>query len=127
MIFPRFLIFGRAWPVEIQNHDFFSTHPSDSKRIAVMNELIVEIENQKDFYSSPVLSDVPTPKDECMQSNFSEDNKKYCQYCGAVADSNDRFCTNCGAKFEIDWRCPNCGVSVASGDSFCTNCGHKLH
>ena len=109
------------------NHDFFSTHPSDSKRIAVMNELIVEIENQKDFYSSPVLSDVPTPKDEFMQSNFSEDNKKYCQYCGAVADSNDRFCTNCGAKFEIDWRCPNCGVSVASGDSFCTNCGHKLH
>lgn len=109
------------------NHDFFSTHPSDSKRIAVMNELIVEIENQKDFYSSPVLSDVPTPKDEFMQSNFSGDNKKYCQYCGAVADSNDRFCTNCGAKFEIDWRCPNCGVSVASEDSFCTNCGHKLH
>ena len=109
------------------NHDFFSTHPSDSKRIAVMNELIVEIENQKDFYSSPVLSDVPTPKDEFMQSNFSGDNKKYCQYCGAVADSNDRFCTNCGAKFEIDWRCPNCGVSVATEDSFCTNCGHKLH
>ena len=109
------------------NHDFFSTHPSDSKRIAVMNELIVEIENQKDFYSSPVLSDVPTPKDEFMQSNFSGDNKKYCQYCGAVADSNDRFCTNCGAKFEIDWICPNCGVSVASEDSFCTNCGHKLH
>ena len=109
------------------NHDFFSTHPSDSKRIAVMNELIVEIENQKDFYSYPVLSDVPTPKDEFMQSNFSGDNKKYCQYCGAVADSNDRFCTNCGAKFEIDWRCPNCGVSVASEDSFCTNCGHKLH
>lgn len=37
------------------SHDFFSTHPSDSKRIAVMNELIHEIENQKDFYSSPVL------------------------------------------------------------------------
>ena len=26
------------------NHDFFSTHPADSKRVAVMNELIVEIE-----------------------------------------------------------------------------------
>ena len=31
------------------SHDFFSTHPSDSKRIAVMNELIFEIQNQKDF------------------------------------------------------------------------------
>ena len=45
------------------DHDFFSTHPSDSKRIAVMNELIVEIENEKDFYSSPVLEEVPTSKD----------------------------------------------------------------
>ena len=109
------------------DHDFFSTHPSDSKRIAVMNELIVEIENQKDFYSAPVLSEVPTPKDKFKQSNFVSGNKKYCQNCGAVADSSDRFCTNCGAKFEIELYCPNCGASVGSGDSFCTNCGNKLH
>ena len=109
------------------DHDFFSTHPSDSKRIAVMNELIVEIENQKDFYSGPVLSEVPTPKDKFKQSNFVSGNKKYCQNCGAVADSSDRFCTNCGAKFEIELYCPNCGASVGSGDSFCTNCGNKLH
>ena len=109
------------------NHDFFSTHPSDSKRIAVMNELIVEIENQKDFYSTPVLSEVPTPKDEFKQSNFASGNKKYCQNCGTVADLSDRFCTNCGAKFEVELKCPNCGASVGSDDSFCTNCGIKLH
>ncbi|WP_296811940.1 zinc ribbon domain-containing protein [uncultured Methanobrevibacter sp.] len=109
------------------DHDFFSTHPSDSKRIAVMNELIVEIENQKDFYSNPVLSEVPTPKDEFKQSNFASGNKKYCQNCGTVADLSDRFCTNCGAKFEVELKCPNCGASVGSDDSFCTNCGIKLH
>lgn len=37
--------------------DFFSTHPSDDKRIAAMNEMIFEIENRTDFYSQPVLSD----------------------------------------------------------------------
>lgn len=36
-------------------HDFFSTHPSDSKRLAKMNNLLVEINNQKDFTSKPVI------------------------------------------------------------------------
>ncbi|WP_296894028.1 M48 family metallopeptidase [uncultured Methanobrevibacter sp.] len=108
------------------NHDFFSTHPADSKRVAVMNELIVEIENQKDFYSSPVLSDVPTPKQEFAVNHMISDNKKYCQNCGAIADSEDKFCTSCGAKFEIELKCPNCGALVEDGDSFCTNCGNKL-
>lgn len=107
------------------NHDFFSTHPSDGKRIAIMNELIAEIENQKDFYLNPVLSNTPTPKDEFKQSNLNNCGK-YCQNCGAMADSADRFCTNCGAKFEVELKCPNCGNSVDDGDSFCTNCGYKL-
>ena len=109
------------------NHDFFSTHPSDSKRIAVMNELIVEIENQKDFHSSPVLSDVPTPKEEFKSSHLVSDDKKYCQNCGAAVDINDKFCTNCGAHFEIELICSNCGAPIGADDSFCMNCGNKVN
>ena len=109
------------------NHDFFSTHPSDSKRIAVMNELIVEIENQKDFHSSPVLSDVPTPKEEFKSSHLVSDDKKYCQNCGAAVDINDKFCTNCGAHFEIELICSNCGAPIGDGDAFCMNCGNKVN
>ena len=108
------------------NHDFFSTHPADSKRIAVMNELICEIENEKDFYSAPVLAEVPTPKNEFKESHMIDNDKKYCQNCGAAADKSDKFCTSCGAKFEIELKCPNCGSSVDDGDSFCTMCGSKL-
>ncbi len=109
------------------SHDFFSTHPSDDKRIAVMNELIVEIENKNDFYSSPVLSDTPVPKDEFASSHLNVGGKKYCQQCGAMADESDKFCTNCGAKFDEELKCSNCGATVNEGDSFCTNCGNKIN
>ena len=109
------------------SHDFFSTHPADSKRIAVMNELIVEIENQKDFYSSPVLGDAPKPKQEFEKSHLVSDDKKYCQNCGAIADVNDKFCTNCGAHFDVELKCPNCGADIGEKDSFCTNCGSRIN
>lgn len=109
------------------SHDFFSTHPADSKRIAVMNELIHEIENQKDFYSTPVLSDTPKPKEEFESSHrVGENIVKYCQNCGAQSDISAQFCTNCGAKFEDELKCPRCGTSFEQGDKFCTNCGNKL-
>lgn len=108
------------------SHDFFSTHPADSKRIAVMNELISEIENQKDFYSQPVLSDVPKPKDEFKNSHLVEGNGKYCQSCGAKIEEDSKFCTNCGAEVEDEMACPNCGAPISSEDKFCTNCGNKL-
>lgn len=111
------------------SHDFFSTHPSDSKRIAVMNELIAEIENQRDFTSSPVLSDKIVPKDEFQHSHLrqsSDSNVKFCQKCGNSENSDAKFCTNCGAEFEEELKCPKCGASIDSSDSFCTNCGNKL-
>lgn len=108
------------------SHDFFSTHPADSKRIAVMNELISEIENQKDFYSQPVLSDVPQPKDEFKNSHLVDGNGKYCQSCGAKIEEDSKFCTNCGAEIEDEMACPNCGAPISSEDKFCTNCGNKL-
>ena len=108
------------------NHDFFSTHPSDSKRIAVMNELISEIENQKDFYSQPILSDVPKPKEEFKTTHLENENVKYCQSCGARVEADSKFCTNCGAKIVDELKCSNCGAPVSSEDKFCTNCGNKL-
>ena len=107
-------------------HDFFSTHPADSKRIAAMNELIHEINNDKDFYASPVLSETPVPKEEFMDSHRRGDDIKYCQQCGAKSGIEDKFCTSCGAKFEVDMKCGRCGASVDDGDMFCTNCGNKL-
>ncbi|WP_296881049.1 M48 family metallopeptidase [uncultured Methanobrevibacter sp.] len=109
------------------NHDFFSTHPADSKRIAVMNELIDEIENQKDFYSAPVLGDVPKPKEEYKSSHMVGENiVKYCENCGNQEDIDAKFCTNCGAQFVDELKCLKCGASIEKGDKFCTNCGNKL-
>lgn len=108
------------------SHDFFSTHPSDSKRIAVMNELISEIENQKDFYSQPILGDVPKPKEEFKSSHMENEDVKYCQNCGAKVEGDSKFCTNCGAKFDEEPSCPNCGAPISIDDKFCTNCGNKL-
>ena len=102
-------------------HDFFSTHPADSKRIAAMNELIAEIENQPDFHSKPVIGEVPTPKDEFMESHL-----KNCPNCGAQVGFNDKFCINCGAKFEKELKCSKCGALIGADDLFCTNCGNKL-
>ena len=107
-------------------HDFFSTHPADSKRIAAMNELIHEIENEKDFHSMPVLSETPVPKEEFAHSHLEGGDVKFCQQCGAQAGIDDKFCTNCGARFEVELKCGKCGASVSEGDSFCMNCGNKL-
>ena len=80
-------------------HDFFSTHPADSKRIAAMNDLIYEIQNQKDFYSQPVIGNSSKPKEEFKDAPKTESNVKYCQQCGAQAAIEDKFCMNCGTKF----------------------------
>lgn len=108
------------------NHDFFSTHPADSKRIAAMNELIVEIENDADFHSKPVIGNVPKPKEEFKNAHLNDANVKYCQTCGAQAGADDMFCTNCGAKFEVELKCPKCGAGIEKNDKFCTNCGNRL-
>lgn len=104
---------------------FFNTS-CGFKRIASMNELIVEIENQKNFYSQPVIGETPVPKEEFRDVHLDNGDVKYCQKCGSPAVLDSKFCTNCGAKFEAELKCPNCGALVESGDSFCTNCGTKL-
>lgn len=106
-------------------HDFFSTHPADSKRIAVMNELIHEIDHETDFTSKPVLGEVPTPKDHFKPENVSS-KTKFCTSCGSPVSNDSNFCTACGAKLEREYACPKCGVKHGAGDKFCTNCGYKL-
>ncbi len=100
-------------------HDFFSTHPADSKRIAAMNDLIVEIENDESFHDKPVIGG------NSKNSNASK-TELTCSNCGAPVDPGDKFCTNCGAKFVVDSKCPNCGASVEQDSKFCINCGNKL-
>ncbi|MGN0176395.1 MAG: M48 family metallopeptidase [Methanobrevibacter sp.] len=99
-------------------HDFFSTHPADSKRIATMEQLIIEIEREEDFYSRPVIGNNSTISTN-SPSNF-------CTNCGAPVGSNDKFCFSCGNKLEVELKCPKCSCRVGDGDAFCTNCGYKL-
>ena len=52
---------------------------------------VVEIENDPDFHSKPVIG------------NNSEESQStseviYCTNCGAQIDADSKFCTNCGTK-----------------------------
>ena len=76
-------------------HDFFSTHPADSKRIAGMQKLIEEIENETDFYSKPVIGNDTAAKKE---SQAPQQNALKCPSCGAPLEPDSKFCTNCGVK-----------------------------
>lgn len=127
------------------NFDFFSTHPSDDKRIAAMKELIVEIENGKDVINTPVLANNSSNNTQTYQNQpISSSNKitsekenvklsfsRKCPKCGCEIYPEDLFCINCGEKVEKedknDLKCPNCGGDVKKDDSFCINCGYKLN
>lgn len=75
------------------NFDFFSTHPADDKRIAVMKSLVEEIDAGIDF-SKPVLSETPKPNKKSEEST-----DKTCPKCGNREPADSNFCTNCGFKF----------------------------
>lgn len=124
------------------NHDFFSTHPSDSKRIEAMKELISEIDLNIDFYSHPVLSELKTKIDK---SNSNVDDGKNgispkfeipqaqptlaAVSNGSVNNESNDFNDNVESKgFKVikDKFCTNCGHPVAKNDFFCTNCGNKI-
>lgn len=132
--------------------DFFSTHPSDDKRIAVMKESLDEILNETDFYSKPVLPETPSPKEEYKNENesnsipqvqiessnqsvvasaFTSSSTEFsekCPKCGNIIAPTAKFCTVCGNKIERDnpLACPECGYITNMGDNFCKNCGYKL-
>ena len=132
--------------------DFFSTHPSDAKRIAVMKESLDEILADDDYYSKPVLPETPSPKDEYGIGNESgsipqvsidtsgnpepvsafaksshQDGEK-CSKCGNLVAPTANFCTACGNRIERinPLACPECGYITSPGDNFCKSCGYKL-
>ena len=90
------------------NFEFFSTHPSDEKRIANMKVLIDEINSQKDFYSGPVIGELANksatqanPQANAPQNPAPQaPNARVCKKCGAQLAADDNFCTNCGQKVE---------------------------
>ncbi len=124
------------------NFDFLSTHPSDDKRIAAMNEMIFEIENKTDFYSQPILSDstqtssnilekvptlgTPAATATGISATKNKQSGNTCSYCGNTIKIGDVFCTNCGNKIKSTLTCNKCGHHVNEDDAFCTNCGNKL-
>ena len=130
--------------------DFFSTHPSDDKRISVMKESLAEIMGQMDFFSRPVLPETPKPKDQYSTGNdsipqiptetsnqpavasaftaSSVQGSETCPKCGNNVSPTAKFCTACGSRIERKnpLACPECGFITKPGDNFCKNCGHKL-
>ncbi|MBE6499906.1 MAG: peptidase M48 [Methanobrevibacter thaueri] len=133
--------------------DFFTTHPSDDKRIAVMRESLDEILLETDFYSKPVLPETPVPKNEYMDNGegsvgipmdtsssgevataFTTPHQsdslvnETCPECGSVVGSGAKFCTVCGCKIERfnPLACPECGYITNPGDNFCKGCGFKM-
>lgn len=124
--------------------DFFSTHPSDDKRVAVMRESLFEISNGADFYSKPLLPETPRAKHEFKNNNFipqvqrssvnspssqmTEKNNTYsCPNCNNTVRFDDKFCTNCGYNLVNEAAyCTNCGNKRQPGDKFCINCGSKF-
>lgn len=126
------------------NFDFFSTHPADSKRIAVMRETLYELSDDSDFYSRPLLEKTPKAKSEFNAGNISNSipkaqqsnnmasisgnnmEAKCCPNCGSNVEENDNFCMQCGYNLHESNMCPNCGYNTNAGDKFCINCGNKL-
>lgn len=125
--------------------DFFSTHPSDSKRIAVMRESLYELSEDSDFYARPLLEETPRAKRQFKasdyvptsipkvqvsdtMSSFSGGDVKVnvCPKCGSSVEVNDNFCMQCGYNLHGENKCPACGGDIQSGDKFCINCGKKL-
>ena len=84
------------------NFEFFSTHPSDEKRIANMKALIAEINSDKDFTSAPVIGDAKPTVAYGKQSNQANQQapKTACPKCGAQIDAGDNFCTSCGQRIQ---------------------------
>ena len=109
--------------------DFLSTHPSDDKRIAKMRELIIETENETDFYSKPIIRESTVkidPKKIKLNKETHIIKRNRCRKCGNICKENDKFCNNCGSKLETEYLCSNCYSKVEKEDKFCNNCGKEF-
>ncbi|MBO7719593.1 MAG: M48 family metalloprotease [Methanosphaera sp.] len=108
--------------------DFFSTHPSDEKRIAVMRESLMDMYNRPDFFSQPLLPETPKAKDEYKTSGMGGNNPGYDGFSAQdsgyqynQADSNVSV-----HRFQVQYNCPGCNNPIVVGDDFCNSCGLNL-
>ena len=120
------------------NFDFFSTHPSDSKRIENMRKLINEIKNEENNYTIPELNTEGFIRCESCGELIENDSqfcpfcgvqlygKMKCESCGELIDNNSKFCTSCGVPVNYELKCMNCGANINEKDNFCEICGYKL-
>ena len=123
------------------NYDFFSTHPSDSKRINAMLEVINDIHKDEDFdrqqlIESSKISNSLIPQEDSSQKIESskisnslipqEDSSQNRCTCGNIINSEDIYCNNCGKKLISKLHCPNCNAIIDDENKFCINCGFKL-
>ncbi|MDR0911056.1 MAG: M48 family metalloprotease [Methanobrevibacter sp.] len=119
------------------NFDFFSTHPTDNKRINAMKKLVLDLPNQN-LYNSFVLSE--DNKASNVQSNVHEKlvsigkNFEIPVSSGgsipSLVSNTGKFDKNMGNKTVNDFSqavyCTNCGNKIEKNDLFCTNCGNKV-
>ena len=116
--------------------DFFSTHPADEKRIAVMRESLMDMYNRPDFFSQPLLPETPKAKDEYMTKNIERNIQGYNDsqvrghnefqaqgYNHSQNQSNSNVTTH---TFQAHYKCPGCDNPIAVGDEFCNSCGLNL-
>lgn len=120
-------------------HDFFSTHPSDNKRIDQMNKLVMELSNQELSNDFPVLSENNHQKDSGVVSalskvtnpnisnkipsfaSISKNNVKNMNLKAKSLIHDDEPVTNNGPNF-----CVKCGKPLSPKDNFCGKCGIKI-
>ncbi len=119
-------------------YDFFSTHPSDNKRIDQMNKLVIELSNQEISNDFPVLSEnnpqkdpsfasalpkIPNPKISNKIPGFASISKNNVQDLNLKSKNliHDEPVINDGPNF-----CVKCGNSLSPNDNFCRKCGIKI-
>lgn len=107
-------------------HDFFSTHPSDKKRIDAMNKLVLELsnqgtvkdknpskqENKENTFHQEKSEEKKVEKTELqeekeinelgIENNFKAKGNKFCSKCGEELGKKDVFCPSCGNKIQKD-------------------------
>lgn len=105
--------------VNSNEFDFFSTHPSDSKRIGAMKAVIAQINNDDNFSSNHFLED--------SNSQFISKNTFNCNNCGAILEENVKFCNICGHEVGNTFKCVNCGAILEENAKFCNICGVKVN
>jgi len=121
-------------------HDFFSTHPSDNKRIDAMNKLVLEISNQQSSITTSVLSEKLDQQNLNTPLILSEISNQ--QYSGNIpvssAISNQGTIKNktskqqdiikkASTKNKIQKNfCSKCGNPLKENYKFCIKCGNKI-